>query len=224
MRYGRKQRTTQKKERPFARRLKYESVKEALGKLVEWGAAGVGMLVGLAGARYGLPVSPTVASTGGAIVGGMVGSQGKAFVVAGIDHLRERRDERRAAAARSGSPSQRVASGTTHRVSTAASHGGPRGPRTMSSRRRAASSIAGQVIGSLDQIIDQLDRAEKQLVKIHQKLWANQNALLAVLAGSRPEIVRTTEASLTKARNTVQETAGLLATVKEDLNAYRARF
>ncbi len=29
--------------RPFARRLKYGSVKETLGKLVEWGAAGIDM-------------------------------------------------------------------------------------------------------------------------------------------------------------------------------------
>ncbi|MEO3779419.1 hypothetical protein ABGB16_21760 [Micromonospora sp. B11E3] len=223
MRYGRRQRATQKRERPFARRLKYESVKEALGKLVEWGGAAVGMLVGLASARYGLPVSPTVASTGGAVIGGMVGSQGKALVVAGFDHLRERRDQRRAAAARSGSATPRVPSSTRHRVSGAASHSALRGPRTMSGRRSNASSIAGQVIGGLEDVIEQVDKTTKRLAEIHRRMWATHNALLGVLAGSRPEIVRNTEANLSKARGLVHDSAGLLTAAKESLSVYRTR-
>ncbi|TDC38846.1 hypothetical protein [Micromonospora sp. KC213] len=203
--------------------MKYESVKEALGKLVEWGGAGVGMLVGLASARYGLPVSPGVASTGGAIIGGMVGSQGKAVVVAGFDHLRERRDERRAAAARRGGTSPRAVSGAAHAPMTGSRGAGHRGPRAMSSRRSSTPSIAGQVIGGIEQVIEQLDRAASRIAAIHQKMWANQNSLLGVLAGSRPEIVRATEATLTTARGLVHDSVGELTAAKRELGAYRSR-
>ncbi|MEW2442729.1 hypothetical protein [Micromonospora marina] len=197
--------------------MKYESVKEALGKLVEWGGAGVGMLVGLASARYGLPVSPAVASTGGAIIGGMVGSQGKAIVVAGVDHLRERREERRTAAATHGDrPSARLAvTGTRHTAI--------RGPRTTSRRRGGAASVAGQVIGGIEQVIEQIERTAGRVATIHQKMWASQNALSAVLAGGRPDIVRTTEARLTAARGLVHDSAGALRSATDDLRSYRSR-
>ncbi|WP_434740845.1 hypothetical protein [Micromonospora sp. SH-82] len=125
-------------ERPFARRLKYESAKEALGKMVEWGSAGVGMLVGLAGAKYGLPVSPGVASTGGAIIGGMLGAQGKAIVVASLDHARERREKRQSASTASGSRSmaQRRTTGSGGARSSAT----PAATVTPLPRSRAASA------------------------------------------------------------------------------------
>ncbi|MFG1952693.1 hypothetical protein [Micromonospora sp. NPDC048830] len=93
----------------------------------------------------------------------------------------------------------------------------------MSSRRSAASSIAGQVIGGLEDVIEQVDKASKQLAEIHRRMWASQNALLGVLAGSRPEVVRTTEANLSKSRGLVHDSAGLLMVAKEALNAYRTR-
>ncbi len=213
MRYGRKRRREQKKERPFARRLKYESAKEALGKLIEWGGAGIGMLVGLAGAKYGMPVSPAVASTGGAIIGGMVGSQGKALAVAGIDHLRERRDQRKAAAAAGGSRQglqRRTGSrGVTRSISA---------PRP----RAGSASIAGQVIGGLDNVVAQLNRASRQLAEIHRTMWASQNALSAVLAGGRPEVVRAVDAQLSTARGNVHDSSGLLTTGAETISSYRA--
>lgn len=58
MRYRRKGQRQEPKERPFRRRLMYESAKESLGKLLEWGGAGVGMLLGLAATRLGIPISP----------------------------------------------------------------------------------------------------------------------------------------------------------------------
>ncbi|MEU6023575.1 hypothetical protein [Micromonospora sp. NPDC047134] len=198
-------------ERPFARRLKYESAKEALGKLVEWGGAGVGMLVGLGSAKYGLPVSPAVASTGGAIIGGMMGSQGKAFVVAGIDHFRERRDQRRSAAAAAGSRrSRRTGSGGgTRAVSSARPQGG-------------SASIVGQVIGGLDNVVTQLNRASRHLADIHRRMWATQNELNAVLAGGRPEVVRALDDTLTTARNLVLESPGLLGNCTDTISGYRA--
>ncbi|MDM4719594.1 hypothetical protein QTQ03_08320 [Micromonospora sp. WMMA1363] len=213
MRYGRKRRREQKKERPFARRLKYESAKETLGKLIEWGGAGVGMLIGLAGTRYGLPVSPAVASTGGAIIGGMVGSQGKAFVVTGFDHLRERRDQRRATAAKGGGIARNGRRSRRHGIASSA---------VASSRGRASASIAGQVIGGLDNVMDQLNRASRQLANVHQRMWASQNALSVVLAGGRPDVVKRVEAQLTMARGHVHDSAGALKGCVDNLATYRA--
>jgi hypothetical protein len=193
-------------ERPFARRLKYESAKEGLGKLVEWGGAGVGMLVGLAGAKWGLPVSPAVASTSGAIIGGMVGSQGKAFVVAGIDHFRERRDQRRSAGSIGGSRRR---------------HQHESGSPSVSMSRGGSASVVGQVIGGLDNVMSQLHRAARQLEEIHRKMWASQNALSAVLAGGRPEVTLTVEAHLTTARGRVHDSAGELRGCVKTLKAYR---
>ncbi|MEV6811375.1 hypothetical protein [Micromonospora sp. NPDC051296] len=213
MRYGRKRRREQKKERPFARRLKYESAKEALGKLVEWGGAGLGMLAGLAGAKYGMPVSPAVASTGGAIIGGMVGSQGKALVVAGIDHLRERRDQRRAA----------VSAGGSHRaLQRPTRSNGTSESRPVRQPRGGSASIAGQVIGGLDNVVAQLNRASRQLAEIHRTMWASQNALSAVLAGGRPEVVRAVDAQLSTARGNVHDSSGMLINSADGINGYRA--
>ncbi|MBX7265835.1 hypothetical protein KIF24_07190 [Micromonospora sp. Llam7] len=200
-------------ERPFARRLKYESAKEALGRLVEWGGAGVGMLAGLAGAKYGMPVSPAVASTGGAIIGGMVGSQGKAIVVAGIDHLRERRDQRRAATAAAASHREWLRRSGSNGVAGSLSTPRPRG---------GSASIAGQVIGGLDNVVGQLDRASRQLAEIHRTMWASQNALNAVLAGGRPEVVRAVDATLSEARGLVHDSSGMLTGSANIVGGYRA--
>ncbi|GIJ22786.1 hypothetical protein [Micromonospora lutea] len=194
-------------ERPFARRLKYESAKEGLGKLVEWGGAGVGMLVGLAGARWGLPVSPAVASTSGAIIGGMVGSQGKAFVVAGIDHLRERRDQRRSAASSVEGRRRR------HQHSS----GSPPGSRA----RGDSAGIVGQVIGGLDNVRGRLDRTSRQLDAIHRKVWASQDEISVILAGGRPEVTSTVEGQLTATRNLLRDLAGELRLCVKTLKAYR---
>ncbi|TDC72874.1 hypothetical protein E1193_26745 [Micromonospora sp. KC606] len=93
----------------------------------------------------------------------------------------------------------------------------------MSSRRSGTPSIAGQVIGGIEQVVEQLDRAAGRIAAIHQKMWANQNALLGVLAGSRPEIVRTTEATLSTARGLVHDSVGELTAAKKELGAYRSR-
>ncbi|MFY1703640.1 hypothetical protein ACN28G_18185 [Micromonospora sp. WMMA1923] len=212
-------------ERPFARRFKYESAKEALGKLVEWGTAGVGMLAGLGAAKYGLPVSPGVASTGGAIIGGMLGSQGKALVVAGFDHLRERRDQRRTATTSAGS---RAAS--PQRTGSSAGGGATAGTRTGTGagsaytpiRSGTSTSIAGQVIGGLDTVMSQLNRASRQLAEIHRAMWDAQNALNAVLAGGRPDVVLTLEGQLSTARGHVHDATGQLAGAADNLATYRA--
>ncbi|MBQ1025389.1 hypothetical protein [Micromonospora sp. C95] len=214
MKYGRKRRREQKKERPFARRLKYESAKEALGKMVEWGGAGVGMLVGLAGAKYGVPVSPAVASTGGAIIGGMVGSQGKAIVVAGLDHLRERRDQREAATAASAPHRGRLRRRGSNGVAGSLNTPRPRG---------GSASIAGQVIGGLDNVVGQLDRASRQLAKIHRTMWASQSALNAVLAGGRPEVVGAVDTALSTARGLVHDSSGMLTGSAKIVGNYRDR-
>ncbi|WP_341720411.1 hypothetical protein QQG74_12275 [Micromonospora sp. FIMYZ51] len=207
MRYGRKRRREQKKERPFARRFKYESAKEALGKLVELGGAGVGALVGLGSAKYGLPLSPAITSVGGAIIGGMVGSQGKAFVVAGIDHFRERSDQKRSAALAGASPRARRSSGSTGRIPA----------------RGSSASIAGQVIGGLDNVMAQLNRASRQLTELYRTMWASQNELNAVLAGGRPDVVRALDDSLTTARNLVLDSPCLLGKCTDAISGYRAR-
>ncbi|GAA0398810.1 hypothetical protein GCM10009541_47300 [Micromonospora gifhornensis] len=201
-------------ERPFARRLKYESAKEALGKLVEWGGAGVGMLVGLGSAKYGLPVSPAVASTGGAIIGGMVGSQGKAFVVAGIDHFRERHEQRKSSA---------PADGSRHRPRRRTGSSGGTGVVSVARAQGSSASIAGQVIGGLDNVMAQLNRASRQLAKLHRTMWASQNELNAVLAGGRPDVVGGLEDALTTARNLVLDSPDLLRTCTDTIRGYRSR-
>ncbi|MFY1672157.1 hypothetical protein ACN27G_19650 [Plantactinospora sp. WMMB334] len=235
MRYGRKQRREQKKERPFARRLKYESAKEGLGKLVEWGSAGIGMMLGVAATRLGLPISPAVATTGGAILGGLLGSQGKAYIVARLDYLRETRAQRKPQAA---------AEATTTDEGGDKVPAKPRGdppkpppkPFTVGAFRRAArvphrkivrgrtdsSSVASQVISGLEKAIDQLEQAAKQAQQLGVDVWASHNRLSATLAGGRPEVVRHTHDRLTTARHHVQDSVNLLRQAAERLREYRS--
>ncbi|MEV4628439.1 hypothetical protein AB0J90_19435 [Micromonospora sp. NPDC049523] len=227
MRYGRIQRGEQKKERPFLRRLKYESAKEGLGKLTEWGAAGVGMLVGLAAARLGLPISPSIAVTGGAIAGGMIGAQGKAVVVATLDHLRERRDMRSATA---GGRSSVAAEGTGpesrgggHRVTP----GRDRSARHRSSAKAAqkyagSMSIAGQVISGIEQVMEQIEQTAAKLNAVAASMRNSQDSMMVLIYGGRADVVRRTHDAMSGARDNVYDSAVLLRSANDDLRAYRA--
>ncbi|MFV2126623.1 hypothetical protein ACFHWS_19105 [Micromonospora sp. LOL_013] len=65
MRYGRKQRKGQQQAETFGQQFRRELSKESLGKLAELGGAAVGMLLGLASTKAGLPVPPSTAATAG---------------------------------------------------------------------------------------------------------------------------------------------------------------
>ncbi|MEV4757559.1 hypothetical protein AB0J86_20940 [Micromonospora sp. NPDC049559] len=211
MRYGRKQRRSQKKERPFARRLGVESAKEGLGKLAEWGGAGVGMLLGLASARYGLPVASSVAATGGAVVGGMVGSAGKALVVATIDHWRDRRQQRAAS----------IDSAGKGAVSARRSGRGSRGnaPR-VSHFWSGPIGGAGEIISGIGEVIQQLERAHEGLGSLLEPMRASHDRIMAALSGGRQDVVQQTHGRLTLARKRVEDSLGLLQGANEDLRGY----
>ncbi|MDG4799329.1 hypothetical protein [Micromonospora sp. WMMD980] len=213
MRYRRVGQRHSQPDRSFTRRIGYETAKEGGGTLLQQAGAALGALAGLMGSTWGLPPSASVIT--GAIVGGTLGSVGKGFVAASLDQLRERREEQQARTSRRSSnrPSWR------HAHAAGSSSGGA----FMSSRRGGTASVAGQVIGGIEQIIEQLERTAGRVANIHQKMWASQNALLAVLAGGRPDIVRTTEARLTTARGLVHDSTVALAAAKEELRAYRSR-
>ncbi|WP_204033126.1 hypothetical protein [Micromonospora qiuiae] len=68
----------------------------------------------------------------------------------------------------------------------------------------------------------QLSRASRQLAEIHRTMWASQNALNAVLAGGRPEVVRALDAQLSAARGLVHDSSGLLGNCTDTISGYRA--
>lgn len=223
MRYRRKGQRQEPKERPFRRRLLYESAKEGLGKLLEWGGAGAGMLVGLGAARLGLPISPTAATIGGTVAGGLIGASAKAIMVTAIDLRREQREK--AAGAGSQGESATGDSATDRggiRVGPGQADQHRRGSARIARQRSGAVSIAGQMISGVEQVIEQLDRAAAQLGAIAASMQNGQDAVMVLIYGGRVDIVRQTHDALSNARGNVQDAAVLLRGASEDLGAYRA--
>jgi hypothetical protein len=223
VRYRRKGQRQEPKERPFRRRLLYESAKEGLGKLLEWGGAGVGMLVGLGAARLGLPISPGVAALGGTVAGGLIGAQAKAIVVTAIDLRREQR-EKDAGDGNHGKPATGGSAPDRGgiRVGPAQADQHRRGSARIASQHSGSVSIAGQVISGVEQVIEQLDRAAAQLGGIAASMRNSQDSLMVLIYGGRVDIVRQTHDALSNARGKVGDAAVLLRGASEDLGAYRA--
>ncbi|WP_428964198.1 hypothetical protein [Micromonospora fluostatini] len=210
----RQYRAGERPERAYVRRIGFETAKEGGGNLVQQAGAALGALAGLFGSKAGLPPSASVIT--GAIVGGALGSVGKGFIAASLDHIRERREQRAATTSSTGAGAAR-----SWRHASGGSAGSP-GTVASVARSRAPVSIVGQVIGGLDAVVKQLNAASKQLVEIHNAMWDAQNALNAVLAGGRPEIVLTLDARLEDARGHVLDSVGELTGCADGLAAYRA--
>ncbi|GAB2963129.1 hypothetical protein GCM10027280_59980 [Micromonospora polyrhachis] len=216
MRYRRRGQRQEPKERPFARRLKYEGAKEGLGKLAEWGGAALGMLLGVAATRLGVPLNPSMAATGGAILGGLLGSSGKAFVAAGMDHLRERREQRAAAGSQD---SQVGGAGGRGCRRGSGSNGRTRTPR-VAHFWSGPIGEAGQVISGIGDVIQQIERAHEALGGVSEAMRGTHDRVMMMLSGGRSEVVQQTHARLTSARTHVEDSLTLLRLANEDLRGY----
>ncbi|GGM32459.1 hypothetical protein [Micromonospora yangpuensis] len=230
MRYRRSGQRRSGPDRSYARRVGFETAKEGGGNLVQQAGAALGALVGLLGGKAGLPPSASVIT--GAIVGSALGSIGKGFVAASLDHIRERREQRAtrtsagAGAGRSwrhvGAGGRSGAGGSNGRGGRGSGSGGASSTAAPLPRVSTSTSIAGQVIGGLDTVMSQLNRASRRLAEIHRAMWDAQNALNAVLAGGRPDVVLTLEGQLSTARGHVHDATGQLAGAADNLATYRS--
>jgi hypothetical protein len=205
-------RAGERPERSFARRVGFETAKEGGGTLLQQAGAALGALVGLISSRWGLPPSASVIT--GAIVGSTIGSIGKGVIAASLDQLRERREQQ-----------PRVSAGSSARRSWR--HGGSTGKAARAtgsaSSAGGAASLVGQVVGGLDRVVARLDAASGRLAELHRKMWETQNALSAVLAGGRPEVVGTTNGQLTAARGHIRDCMVDLHHCRDSVEAYRTR-
>lgn len=181
-------------ERPFGRRVKYETFKEGGGTLLQQAGAALGALIGLLASRWGMP--PTASVITGAIVGSTIGAVGRGFVTAAADHLKERGDQRRQ---QRGDGRARVA----HR------------------RRRRVISIA-EVKAGIDTVTEQIERAHNQLSGLADRMRATHGMVMMVMSGGRSDVLQQTHARLTTARTNVEESRALLSQAYEDLHGYRA--
>ncbi|GAB3156879.1 hypothetical protein GCM10027290_55840 [Micromonospora sonneratiae] len=201
-------------ERPFVRRVGFETLKEGSGTLLQQVSGALGALTGLGISSWGLPVTASVIT--GAIFGGVLGVAGKGFIAASVDHFRERRDQQ---------PAQIAATSPTagrHRIKRS---GGRRGKRQSATALPGGqSSLVGQVVAGLGQVIEQVDRATNKLKAVTIEMRESQNAILAVLAGGRPVVVGRTDGRLAGARQHIDDSASLLKKAGEAIAAYRNRF
>ncbi|MFD1321666.1 hypothetical protein ACFQ4H_11265 [Micromonospora sonneratiae] len=174
------------------------------------------MLLGVAATRHGLPVNPSVAATGGAIIGGLAGSSGKVVVAAALDHLRERREQRALEGGSQGG---------------AARAGGRRGWRRGSGRGRVRTPRvahfwsgpiggAGQIISGIGDVIQQLERAHDALDDITKAMGKTHDKVMMVLSGGRSDVVQKTHADLTTARTHVEDSQTELRLVNDALRGY----
>ncbi|MGW0436701.1 hypothetical protein ACWDV4_29670 [Micromonospora sp. NPDC003197] len=55
-------------------------------------------------------------------------------------------------------------------------------------------------------------------------MWDSQNAILAILAGGQPAIVKRTESSMADARQNISDSTVLLTEASNTIAGYRTRF
>ncbi|RKR87123.1 hypothetical protein BDK92_1396 [Micromonospora pisi] len=228
MRSSRQIRRNGKVERPFARRFGYETVKEGTGNLVQQAAMGLGALMGLLSSRWGLPATASVIT--GAIIGNAVGSIGKGFVAATVDHLRERREERAAGPGSAGRThgGSGTASGSSSEGTVSGLHARRRGSGGFSAGRGqliaggGSGGIAGQVISGIERVIEEVEQTARKINAVGTSMWHSQDGMMVLLNGGREDVVRRTHDAMSEARDRMSESAVLLRAAGEDLNAYRA--
>ncbi|WP_329102345.1 hypothetical protein OG792_23635 [Micromonospora sp. NBC_01699] len=200
----------------------YESAKESLGKLLEWGGAGVGMLLGLAATRLGIPISPAVAAIGGTVAGGLIGSQAKAIVVTAIDLRREQREKSAQAAAAGSTATGETASPDRGSIRLTAATTGHSRRGSVRTAHGSSGGIAGQVISGIEQVLEQIEQTAGKLNAVAASMRNSQDSMMVLIYGGRADVVRRTHDAMSGARDSVYDSAVLLRGASEDLRAYRA--
>lgn len=215
MRYRRRSQQFEQEEESFSRRFKYEAIKENIGKLLEYGGAGVGALVGFAAAKLGLPLPPETASIVGGAIGGATGATGKAYAVTAIDSIMRRRGPKPGPTESSTHPVVVPPKASTAGVHTFTASIPNRMPR---STRHAGPSGLSAVASAIADIASQLQRMESDLYAIADQMMYSQQTLTLSLHGTRGEML--TRPPLIQARAGLNDCAKMLQQARTNLGSY----
>ncbi|WP_326552881.1 hypothetical protein [Micromonospora sp. NBC_01813] len=229
MRYGRKQRKGQQHAETYGQQFRRELSKESLGKLAELGGAAVGMLLGLASTKAGLPVPPSTAATGGAIAGAMLGVLGKSAVGTAVDRLMSRKAEVGRQAQSGGKPPTAIpGTGEPKRVLRAIDparreprRAPPHRPRRLTQPRADSEAVAaGGYIGRLRQILEEIETQQAKLANVANAMRASQLSLAQLLAGGRQDRTQEIYTWAELSRSNIEEAAVLTHQATKSLKGY----
>ncbi|ROO61182.1 hypothetical protein EDC02_3113 [Micromonospora sp. Llam0] len=229
MRYGRKQRKGQQQAETFGQQFRRELSKESLGKLAELGGAAVGMLLGLASTKAGLPVPPSTAATGGAIAGAMLGVVGKSAAGTAVDRLMSRKPGGGGQEPSDGKPPVAIPStGEPKPVLRAVDptrreprRAPPHRPRRLTqSRAGSATGSTGGYIGRLQQILDEIETQQAKLANVANAMRASQLGLAQLLAGGRQDRTQEIYTWAELSRANIEDAAILTHQAMQSLKAY----
>ncbi|MFY1637604.1 hypothetical protein ACN27F_30760 [Solwaraspora sp. WMMB335] len=229
MRYGRKQRKGQQQAETYGQQFRRELSKESLGKLAELGGAAVGMLLGLASTKAGLPVPPSTAATGGAIAGAMLGILGKSAAGTAVDRLMSRKADEGKQETSGGKPQTAIpGTGEPKQVLRAIDparreprRAPPHRPRRLT-QPRAGSEVgpAAGYLGRLRQILDEIETQQAKLANVANAMRASQLGLAQLLAGGRQDRTQEIYTWAELSRANIEDAAVLTHQAKESLKGY----
>lgn len=202
----------------FRRDARYEISKEGLGKfaekLGEWGGAALGLAAGAAAARYGLPLPASVTSGVGMALGAAAGATAKGTLVAAFDNLKRLREDHRTRQQATGEP------GWTPRGVRRGLRGIHGDPDPGHYRRSSRSVSVGAVIGEVERVIGELDRAERELLELIDRVRSTQGWILLLLSGGRPDVLSEVNGRTRAVGRVLAEACTLLRLSKDDVRSY----
>lgn len=228
MRSSRQVRRKVKTEQPFSRQLGHEVAKEGSGTLVQQLGAGLGALIGLAAARWGLPPAPVAIA--GAFIGHALGVVGKGFVNTVLDRRREARAGDGVTPGGSGPgsgsgggakplssirrryPGHRSRGGGDRRITIGgpASRGGSGG----------GGGSTGSYLQQLRRLLDEIETQQAKLANVANAMRASQLGLAQLLAGGRQDRTQEIYTWSELSRANVEEAAVLTHQAVKSLKAY----
>lgn len=229
MRYGRKQRKGQQQAETFGQQFRRELSKESLGKLAELGGAAVGMLLGLASTKAGLPVPPPTAATGGAIAGAILGVVGKSAIGTAVDRLMSRKAEDGGQVPSGGKPPPAIpGTGGPKPVLRAVDparreprRAPPHRPRRLTQPRAGSGAgSTGGYIGRLQQILNEIETQQAKLANVANAMRASQLGLAQLLAGGRQDRTQEIYTWAELSRSNIEEAAVLTHQATRNLREY----
>ncbi|MDG4764750.1 hypothetical protein O7632_11635 [Solwaraspora sp. WMMD406] len=224
MRSSRQVRRRVKTEQPFSRQLGHEVAKEGSGTLVQQLGAGLGALLGLAAARWGLPPAPVAIA--GAILGHAIGAVGKGFVNTVLDRRREARaGDRDDPGGSGGGGGARPLSSVRRRYPGHRSRGG--GDRTITIGGPASRGGGGgggrgtaSYLQQLRRLLDEIETQQVKLANVANAMRGSQLGVAQLLAGGRPDRTQEIYTWSELSRANVEEAAVLTHQAVKSLKAY----
>lgn len=200
--------------------------KEGSGTLVQQLGTGLGALMGLAAARWGLPSAPVAIA--GAILGNAVSIAGKGFVNTVLDRRREARAGDGATPGGSGAgggggakplssirrryPGHRSRGGGDRRITIGgpASRGGSGG----------GGGSTGSYLQQLRRLLDEIETQQAKLANVANAMRASQLGIAQLLAGGRQDRTQEIYTWSELSRANVEEAAVLTHQAVKSLKAY----